>query len=234
MATGFDLAIMEWLNQFSRVSLPLDKAIYVVAESHLLKGGVLLALLWWCWTRRTGRLIGPDLLSLRTIAGAFVAIAVGRAMQNLLPMRLRPAHDPDLGFTVPYDVNIEALDGWSSFPSDHAVLFFALATALWRSHRAIGGLAFLWALVVIGLPRVYLGLHYPTDILAGGVVGIAIMATILAVPVPASLRSWFGDLQSERPGLVYSLGFLVTFQMATLFENLRRLLGGAAIVLLGR
>ena len=233
MTTAFDLAIMEPLNALSRVSMTADKTIYVIAQSDLLKGGVLLALLWWCWTRRSGTLIGPDLYSVRTIVGALVAIAVGRGMQNFLPMRLRPVHDPDIGFVVPHDVNAWAVDGWSSFPSDHAVLFFALATALWWANRTVGIVAFLWTLVVICLPRVYLGLHYPTDILAGGVVGVLIMIAVLTVPVPAGLRDWLGRLQAVRPGLVYSLGFLVTLQMATLFANMRRLIDGAATVLLG-
>ena len=233
MTTAFDLAIMETLNAFSRVSMTADKAIYVIAQSDLLKGGDLLALLWWCWTRRSGALIGPDLYSVRTIVGALIAIAVGRGMQNFLPMRLRPVLNPDIDFVVPYDVNAWAVDGWSSFPSDHAVLFFALATALWWANRTVGVVAFLWTLVVICLPRVYLGLHYPTGILAGGVVGVLIMVAVLVVPVPAGLRDWFGRMQALRPGLVYSLGFLVTLQMATLFANMRRLIDGAATVLLG-
>ncbi|WP_448206378.1 phosphatase PAP2 family protein [Azospirillum sp. sgz302134] len=233
MTTGFDLAIISWLNAYSRHSMTVDKTIYVIAQSDLLKGGVLLALLWWCWTRRNGTLIGPDLYSVRTIVGALVAIAVGRGLQNFLPMRLRPVHDPDLNFIIPYDVNAWAVDGWSSFPSDHAVLFFALATALWWTSRLIGGLAFLWTLLVICLPRVYLGLHFPTDILAGGVVGVAIMALALTVPVPDWLRHWFGRMQDAWPGLVYGVGFLLTLQMATLFANARRLIEGATTVLLG-
>lgn len=233
MTTAFDLVIMNTLNAYSRHSVAVDKAIYVIAQSDLLKGGVLMALLWWVWTRSNGRLIGPDLLSIRTIAGALLAILVGRAMQNFLPMRLRPVHDPDLAFVIPHDVNAWAVDGWSSFPSDHAVLFFGLATAVWWASRGLGALAFLWTLVVICLPRVYLGLHFPTDILAGGVVGVAIMALVLAVPVPEGPRRWFARQQDVRPGIVYALGFLLTLQMATLFANARRLVEGAMTVVLG-
>ncbi|WP_353858163.1 phosphatase PAP2 family protein [Azospirillum formosense] len=233
MTTAFDLVIIGWLNGYSRASVAADKSIYVIAQSDLLKGGVLMALLWWCWTRRSGRLIGPDLYAVRTIVGALLAIAIGRGMQNFLPMRLRPVHDPELGFVVPYDVNAWAVDGWSSFPSDHAVLFFALAAALWWSNRLVGAFAFLWTLVVICLPRVYLGLHFPTDILAGGVVGVLIMAAVLAVPVPERLARRVLGWQDTRPGIVYALAFLVTLQMATLFANARRLIEGAMTVLLG-
>lgn len=60
MTTAFDLVIIGWLNGYSRASMAADKTIYVIAQSDLLKGGVLMALLWWCRTRRSGRLIGPD------------------------------------------------------------------------------------------------------------------------------------------------------------------------------
>lgn len=231
---SFDLSIIHFVNGFANQSVALDRIVHVVANSHLLKGGVLLACLWWCWSRRTGRLIGSDLYSVRTIAGALVAIVVGRAMQNELPFRLRPMHDPSVGVTAPASVNVAALDGWSSFPSDHAVLFFALSTAVWWSSRRAGAAAYLWTLVVICLPRVYLGLHFPTDILGGAVVGVVVMAVALRVPLPAALPAWLTKQQSARPGLLYSAAFLVTLQMATLFEDSRRLLGGVAKVLLGR
>ncbi|WP_448191586.1 phosphatase PAP2 family protein [Azospirillum sp. sgz301742] len=230
---SFDLAIIHFLNGFAYHSVTFDKAIYVVAQSHSLKGGVLLACLWWCWSRRTGTLIGADLYAVRTIGGALLAIIVGRLMQNELPLRLRPVHDPSVGFNVTTDVKIAALDGWSSFPSDHAVLFFALSTAVWWSSRRVGAAAYVWTLVVICLPRVYLGLHFPTDILAGAVVGVAVMAVVLRMPLPAALPIWLTRLQSAQPGLLYSAAFVVTLQMATLFEDSRRLLGGVAQVLLG-
>ena len=80
----------------------------------------------------------------------------------------------------------------------------------------------------------YFGFHFPTDILAGAVVGMAVMAAALRTPVPRAFPAWFGRQQSRRPGLLYSVTFVVTLQMATLFEDSRRLLGGVAQVLLGR
>src|SRR3546814_14254760 len=75
-------------------------------------------------------------------------------------------HNAALHFMLPDGVGSGMLDGWSSFPSDHAVLFSGLAVAVWiQSWR--GGLLFaIWALVVVCLPRVYLGYRYPTDLAA--------------------------------------------------------------------
>jgi undecaprenyl-diphosphatase len=58
-----------------------------------------------------------------------------------------------------------------SFPSETAAVAFAFATAIWMENRkagiAIGCLAFLWC-----FGRVYCGIHYPLDIVAGALIGI--------------------------------------------------------------
>jgi undecaprenyl-diphosphatase len=67
-----------------------------------------------------------------------------------------------------------------SFPSAHATSSFAVATAMTRV-EPLGALAFLLALA-LALGRPYLGMHYPSDVLAGAVLGIA-----LGLLVPLSL-----------------------------------------------
>lgn len=58
-----------------------------------------------------------------------------------------------------------------SFPSGHAAVFFALAVALWFIDRRTGWWFGALALVN-GIARVYVGVHWPTDILAGAAIGI--------------------------------------------------------------
>ena len=58
-----------------------------------------------------------------------------------------------------------------SFPSGHAAFFFALATSVFF-YRKIWGIIFFLAALSIGLARVSAGIHWPSDILAGAVVGI--------------------------------------------------------------
>jgi undecaprenyl-diphosphatase len=59
-----------------------------------------------------------------------------------------------------------------SFPSDHAAVAFAIAFAVLAFSRR-GGIVFLAAATLIGLSRIALGMHYPSDVLAGVVVGWA-------------------------------------------------------------
>jgi undecaprenyl-diphosphatase len=181
-------------------------------------------LLWWSWTRKDGALIDRHLTSVRTIVGALLAILVARGLQNLLPYRPRPLNAPDLGFVPPHGIDAAQLDGWSSFPSDHAVLFFALSTALWLSSRPVGIFAYAWSAVVICLPRIYAGYHYPTDILAGAILGVLVMLAVMRMPVRDRLAGTIGRVESSYPGWFHAAFFIVTFQMATLFENARRLI----------
>jgi membrane-associated phospholipid phosphatase len=67
-----------------------------------------------------------------------------------------------------------------SFPSAHAVSSFAVATAMVRVDPATAG-AFVVALA-LSLGRPYLGMHYPSDVLAGAFIGVA-----LGLIVPLSL-----------------------------------------------
>jgi membrane-associated phospholipid phosphatase len=67
-----------------------------------------------------------------------------------------------------------------SFPSAHATSSFAVATAMARV-EPLGALAFLLAFA-LSLGRPYLGMHYPSDVLAGALLGVA-----LGLLVPLSL-----------------------------------------------
>ena len=67
-----------------------------------------------------------------------------------------------------------------SFPSAHATSSFAVATAMTRI-EPVAALAFLLA-AALALGRPYLGMHYPSDVLAGALLGVA-----LGLIVPLSL-----------------------------------------------
>ena len=77
-----------------------------------------------------------------------------------------------------------------SFPSDHAAAAFAIAFAVLAISRR-AGMLFLVAATLIGLSRIAVGLHYPSDVLAGAVVGWA-----AALLVTRAGRPWIDRLVS--------------------------------------
>jgi undecaprenyl-diphosphatase len=68
----------------------------------------------------------------------------------------------------------------NSFPSDHTSLAFALAFAVLFFHRRLGALLVLVA-AGVGIDRIFVGVHYPVDVLAGMLVGLG-AALLVAFP----------------------------------------------------
>lgn len=68
----------------------------------------------------------------------------------------------------------------SSFPSDHATGTFSIALAiLWRKHRKIGIGMLLFA-ICTGISRVYVGNHYPFDVLTSIVIALIVSGLVYA------------------------------------------------------
>lgn len=61
-----------------------------------------------------------------------------------------------------------------SFPSGHAAAGFAAATAIYKSTRKWIGIPCVTLAVLLSLSRLYVGAHYPTDVICGAVIGILI------------------------------------------------------------
>jgi undecaprenyl-diphosphatase len=87
-----------------------------------------------------------------------------------LTQRLRPTHDPALSGVIH---NILNKGGLYSFFSAHAANTFTVAsiTALLFRNRPYSVLIFVWA-IVVSYTRIYLGLHFPLDIITGCIWGI--------------------------------------------------------------
>ena len=114
-----------------------------------------------------------------------------------------------------------------SFPSDHAAMFIGLAVGLFLISRRLGILVFLYALLNPILVRMYLGYHYPTDIIAGGVIGGVSVLLVNTSFVRRKVVDRIFDISQAYPRTFYGLFFIVSYQAATLFEDSRKLAGAA-------
>lgn len=153
-----DLAIVRWVSQMLHTPL-LDRLMPLI--TMLGNGG-------WIWlaicvillcrrrTRRWGVLCALSM---------FLTFLAGEVVLKNLVQRLRPFyHLPELELLIPPP-------GSFSFPSGHSGSSFAAAASVWRMDRRWGRWALALA-VLIGFSRLYLSVHYLTDILAGSVLGL--------------------------------------------------------------
>ncbi len=109
------------------------------------------------------------------LVGVALAIALADQFTSSLMKpffaRLRPSHEPSLEGLVHLVNNYKG--GLYGFASGHAATTFAVATFVWLSLRqAYHRIAwvFAWA-VIMTYTRIYLGVHYPSDILVGATIG---------------------------------------------------------------
>jgi undecaprenyl-diphosphatase len=224
MATIGDLdsSLLLWINHPAGRSGVVDRLIYDLADSDLLKGGVFLALYWWLWfDHRADRKEAHRRDVVVALIAAVITAVVSRAFQVGLPFHQRPLHTRDLGLHVPLTVDPETLNTFSSFPSDHAMLFFALCVPLWSRSRWLGIAAGLWTAVVICVPRIYLGFHFPSDVVAGAILGIVLMLILRALIARTTVPDRVVGFAYSYPVAFYPLAFVLSLELATLFADVR-------------
>lgn len=148
----------------------LDTVLYVVT---VLGTSYILALvavpLWWR---------GHHELAIDVLAVLLVTILVTDALK-LVTDRARPCEVLADVRTLPFYACSAEPD--PAFPSGHASRVFALATILGLRLGARVGVPAGAFGVLVGLSRIYLGVHWPSDVLAGAVLGIVLAVAVRAV-----------------------------------------------------
>lgn len=153
-----------------------------------------------------------------TLCAAFAGLVLARVLALCLPFRDRPFVRPELHWQLPAGFEPQ-MRTWSAFPSDHAVLAFALVAGIWLVSRRWGWLALAHALLVICLPRVYVGLHHPSDILVGALIGIGL--TVVLQRLTRNPAGLLLQAEARRPALFYGVGVVLVYQVITMFYALR-------------
>jgi undecaprenyl-diphosphatase len=220
LVNPIDATLVHWLQISVQKSWIADTTIVFVGTSMLLRGSAFAALLWWLWWRyesQRDRVIAA-------FTSSILAVIVARVIALIFSFRVRPLFDATLRFRAPFEgagvYRGTELIGWSSFPSDHAALFFALAAGAFFISRRLGMLSGLYATLVVCFPRVYMGIHYPTDILAGAMLGFALGCALQLAPMRRALFEPVVRWSERNAAGFYALAFLATSQMAVMFSEL--------------
>jgi undecaprenyl-diphosphatase len=191
---GLDMAIVEAAADL-RVG-PLT-AVMEVATSWWIKGPLLLAIA-----------LAVDLAARRRLPACFLAGALGFTAAVAASMLLKEVFErtrPAIG-----DPGFEAAiatPASASMPSGHACEAFAVATAIVLWHRRAGAVALIVA-TVVAASRVYLGVHFLSDVAVGAALGVVLgWMAVLAVGrlgpesrAPARARVPWRRLRGARAG----------------------------------
>lgn len=133
-------------------------------------------------------------LGMLVALGVLISDQVSSSVLKPMVERLRPCHAPELAGLV-HVVNGKC-GGEYGFVSSHAANFGFLAAFTWgilkRSHLFIC-ISMTLAAILVGYSRIYLGVHYPLDILGGYLVGI--MAAVVIWIMQKSLAPYFAYIQ---------------------------------------
>jgi len=99
--------------------------------------------LWYLWFRKSDKVTLTRERVIISVISCIIAIFIGRLLARVLPFRLRPLVDPAFAQYYHNKSMADAFDMASSFPSDHAVMFFALATGIFLISKRLGVFSFL-------------------------------------------------------------------------------------------
>lgn len=189
----YGLEVISYIQQLRTPGLDIVAAAVTLLgqeEFYLLA----LPLLLWCVDFRVG-----IRLSVVVLLSHYLNVAVKDVVAEPRPFVFRP------------EVKLFPADGYS-FPSNHAqsgLVFWLSLAHLVRKRWLWGGGSLL--IVLIGVSRLYLGVHFPTDVLAGWGIGLLILAGFISAQAPltdlvSSLKPWQQGLAAILlPALLFAL-----------------------------
>ena len=218
-----DVSIYHAINDFCGWSPILDRILYHLPK---LTGVLFLGIFGLLWFGQDSGQFRRREALIMIVPAVVLALIANRTISTLLPFRERPLYalldTRAPSYPWPFD-----LENWSSFPSDHASYLFAITACLWAISRPSGLFFGIFSACVV-LNRVYFGVHYPSDILVGALLGYAIGYAATRVSVTASVSRPLLGYEKRTPAYFYALLFMVLAEVAGGFTNTRHV--GVAIV----
>ncbi|MBI2097121.1 MAG: phosphatase PAP2 family protein [Candidatus Sungbacteria bacterium] len=166
--TELNQAVFHWLNGLAGVNHYFDLGVIFAARYLAYIAALVPLVIFWETEQRHKEAV-------KKVAAAYAAALIVRfgVVELIRLWVVSPRPFMLLGEAV----RLIPHESSSSFPSGHAAFFFSLAASFWFYHRKSAYVLALAALL-IGVARVMAGVHWPSDILGGAVVGIVFGAAI--------------------------------------------------------
>ena len=154
----FELGIVKALASFIAFAKPLT--FIAVAFADIVPGAVAIALSLFVWKKFRRGTQGKEAVIVALVSGIVARLGITSFIRVFFD---RPRPFEVFGIMSTHETGY-------AFPSGHAASFFGFAFALWPYHRK-ASIAMCAVAVGMGFARVAIAMHWPSDIVAGAVVG---------------------------------------------------------------
>ena len=167
---NLDNQIFHIINSLASKSQILD-LFGIFCAKYLIFILFIIYFIWWIFLSRTKPSENWPMLGKRKWLDLF-SVILAVALAILINYLLSFAHFRARPFISSSVINLIGNPfSVKSFPSDHTAVVFALALAVWFYNKKLGYI-FLVSAVFVGIARIFTGVHYPADIIAGSLVGL--------------------------------------------------------------
>ncbi|MFC9633790.1 phosphatase PAP2 family protein [Streptomyces mirabilis] len=184
--SSVDGSLFTTVTDFARDTPWLNTPVELWTNAGLGVFAVLMLMGWWNARRRDARSMALALAAPVAVVAAFAVAEVAKK----LVAEVRPC------YSLPHAYLVDACPARTdyAFPSGHSTTAFAAVAALWLLDRRLSAIAAVFA-VLEGFTRVYVGAHYPHDVLGAALLALPVaylasrLMSRLATPLVAHLRT---------------------------------------------
>ena len=188
--------VFQWINNFAGSSKLLDTLMIAITNS-VPYVAILFMLILWFNNGKKENAIRKQYTVLYTALSVSIALLVN-VLIHAVYYHPRPFITHHVNQLVPHAAD-------SSFVSDHSVLVFSIAFVFILRGEKLKYIALIWA-VLVGISRMYVGVHYPLDILGAAFLtlitsGLVMQSTRMFEPIAQLMFKMYALVAKRIPFL---------------------------------